>query len=66
MIKGYVFNLNTNLKEAEELNERLINLIPEEEQDSILIWYEEQFERVQDNILQAKSVLNKDSSKVRQ
>ena len=55
IIRGYVGNLNTYLKQAEELNEQFnIALIPEKEQEMARNWYEEQCERVQDSTLQAQ------------
>ena len=53
LIKGYVNNLMEYLKEAEALNDRLLALVQESEHETVLVWYEEQLERVEDAKLKA-------------
>ena len=57
IIKGYVNNLSEYLKEAEALNTQLLALVHESEHEAVLIWYEEQLERVNDAKLEAESHL---------
>ena len=57
LIKGYVNNLLDYLKEAANLNDRLLALVQESEQESVLNWYKEQLERVEDAKLRAESHL---------
>ena len=57
IIKGYVNNLSEYLKEAEALNTQLLGLVHESEHEAVLIWYEEQLERVNDAKLEAESHL---------
>ena len=44
IIRGYVNNLQEYLKEAKDLNDGLISVIPEKEHETALNWYEEQLE----------------------
>ena len=48
IIRGYVNNLQEYLKEAKDLNDELISVIPEKEHETALNWYEEQLERIQE------------------
>ena len=57
LIKGYVNNLLDYLKEAANLNDRLLALVQESEQEGVLNWYKEQLERVEDAKLRAESHL---------
>ncbi len=41
------------LKEAEDLNDRLIAFVQESEHETVLVWYEGQLERVEDAKLKA-------------
>jgi hypothetical protein len=52
-----VNNLSEYLKEAEALNTQLLALVHESEHEAVLIWYEEQLERVNDAKLEAESHL---------
>ena len=48
IIRGYVNNLQEYLIEAKGLNDVLVSVIPENEHETALDWYEEQLERVQE------------------
>ena len=58
IIRGYVNNLQEYLKEAKDLNDELISVIPEKEHETALNWYEEQLERVQEAKLGANAHLD--------
>lgn len=53
IICGYLNNLQEYLIEAKDLNDELVSLIPENEHETALNWYEEQLKRVQDAKLEA-------------
>ena len=57
IIRGYVNILEESLKEAQDLNDRLMATLPENEHESALNWYEEELERVQDAKLEAEAHL---------
>ena len=56
-IKGYVNNVTQYLREAELLNDRLAACEGESEHENILLWYEEELERVEDIKMKAESQL---------
>ena len=58
IIRGYVNNLQEYLKEAKDLNDELIPVIPEKEHETALNWYEEQLERIQEAKLGANAHLD--------
>ena len=57
IIRGYVNNLQEYLNEAKYLNVELVSLIPENEHETALDWYEEQLKRVQKAKLEANAHL---------
>jgi hypothetical protein len=59
MIKGYVNNLSQYLREAEFLNNGLLGLVPENEHETVLNWFEEQLERIEDAKLEAENHLDR-------
>ena len=58
IIRGYVNILEESLKEAQVLNDQLVAMLPENEHESALNWYEEEVERVQDAKLEAEAHLD--------
>ena len=42
IIRGYINNLQEYLIEAKDLNDELVSVIPENERETVLNWYEEQ------------------------
>ena len=58
IIRGYVSNLQEYLIEAKDLNDELVSVIPENEHEIALDWYEEQLERVQEAKLMASTHLD--------
>ena len=52
------------LKEAKDLSDELISVIPEKEHETALNWYEEQLERIQEAKLGANAPLMKEQKKV--
>lgn len=61
IIRCYVNILEQSLKEAQVLNDCLIAVLPENEQENALNWYEEELERVQDSKLEAEAHLEQRS-----
>ena len=59
IIRGYVNNLQEYLIEAKDLNDELVSVIPENEHETVLNWYEEQLERIQEAKLEANAHLDK-------
>ena len=53
IIRGYVNNLQEYLIEGKDLNDELVSVIPENEHETALDWYEEQLERVEKAKLEA-------------
>jgi len=53
IIPGYVNNLQEYLIETKYLDDELVSVIPENEHETALDWYEEQLERVQEDKLEA-------------
>ncbi|XP_068690821.1 tropomyosin Mac r 1.0101-like [Montipora foliosa] len=58
IIRGYVNNLQEYLIEAKDLNDELVFVIPENEHEIVLNWYEEQLERIQEAKLEANAHLD--------
>ena len=58
IIRGYVNNLQEYLIEAKDLNDELVSVIPENEHETALDWYEEQLERVEEAKLEANAHLD--------
>lgn len=58
IIRGYVNNLQEYLKEAKDLNDELIPVIPEKEHKTPLNWYDEQLKRIQEAKLGANAHLD--------
>ena len=57
IIRGYVHILEECINEARVLNDRLVAVIPENEHEKALTWYEVELERVQEVKLEAKAHL---------
>ena len=57
IIRGFVNSVQEYLNEAKELNDKLMSLVPENEQESAVNWYEEQLERVHQAKLDANAHL---------
>ena len=58
IIRGYVNILRESLKEKKDLNDQVIALLPENEHEDALKWYEDELERVQDKTLHAEAHLH--------
>ena len=58
IIRGYVNNLQEYIIEAKDLNDELVSVIPENEHETALNWYEEQLERIQEAKLEANAHLD--------
>ena len=58
IIRGYVNNLQEYLIKAKDLNDEFVSVIPENEYETALDWYEEQLERVQEAKLEANAHLD--------
>ena len=58
IIRGYVSNLQEYLIEAKDLYDEIVSVIPENEHETALHWYEEQLERVQEAKLMANAHLD--------
>ena len=56
--RGYVNNLQEYLNEAKGLNDELVSVIPENEHEAAIDWYEEQLDRVKEAKLQANAHLD--------
>ena len=56
-IRGYVNILEESLNEAQVLNNQLLAMLPEQEHENALNWYEEELERVQEAKLEAEAHL---------
>lgn len=63
IIRGYVNNLQEYLIEVKDLNDELVSVIPENEHETTLDWYEEQLERVQEAKLEANAHLDERAEK---
>ena len=57
IIRGYVNILEESLNEAQVLNNQLLAMLPEQEHENALNWYEEELERVQEAKLEAEAHL---------
>ena len=57
IIRGYVNILEESLNEAQVLNNQLLAMLPEQEQENALNWYEEELKRVQEAKLEAEAHL---------
>ena len=57
IIRGYVNILEESLNEAQVLNNQLLALLPEQEHENAINWYEEELERVQEAKLEAEAHL---------
>ena len=57
IIRGYVHILEEFINEARVLNDRLVAVIPENEHEKALTWYEVELERVQEVKLEAEAHL---------
>ena len=64
IIRGYVNNLQEYLNKAKGLNDELVSVIPENEHEAAIDWYEEQLDRVEDAKLQANAHLTSGQRKV--
>ena len=51
-------NLQEYLIKAKDLNDELVPVIPENEHETVLNWYEEQLERIQEAKLEANTHLD--------
>ena len=58
IIRGHLNNLQEYLIKAKGLNDELVSVIPENEHETVLDWYEEEFERVQEAKLVANAHLD--------
>lgn len=54
IIRRYVNILEESLDEAQVLNNQLLDMLPEQEHENALNWYEEELERVQETKLEAE------------
>ena len=57
IIRGYVNILEESLNEGQVLNNQLLAMLPEQEHENALNWYEEELERVQEAKLEAEAHL---------
>ena len=57
IIRGYVNILEESLNEGQVLNNQLLAMLPEQEHENALDWYEEELERVQEAKLEAEAYL---------
>ena len=57
IICSYVNILEESLNEAQVLNNQLLAMLPEQEHENVLNWYEEELERVQEAKLEAEANL---------
>ena len=64
IIRGYVNNLQEYLIEAKDLNDELVSVIPENEHETALDWYEEQLERVEEAKLDANAHLDERAEEI--
>ena len=48
IIRRYVYNLQEYLNEAKGFNDELVSVIPENEHEAAIDWYQEELERVQE------------------
>lgn len=59
IIRGYVNNMEEYFIEGKDLNDELVSVIPENEHETALEWYEEQLERILEAKLEANMHLDK-------
>ena len=57
IIRGYVNILEESFNEAQVWNNQLLAMLPEQEHENVLNWYEEELERVQEAKLEAQANL---------
>ena len=57
IIRGYVNILEESFNEAQVWNNQLLAMLPEQEHENVLNWYEEELERVQEAKLEAEAYL---------
>ena len=57
IIRGYVNILEESFNEAQVWNNQLLAMLPEQEHENVLNWYEEELERVQEAKLEAEANL---------
>ena len=57
IIRGYVNIMEESFNEAQVWNNQLLAMLPEQEHENVLNWYEEELKRVQEAKLEAEANL---------